>query len=57
MLRTIGLYLYEDFQLLDACGPITSFEIASRMAGDAYRLKLLSASGGPMVASESSYED
>jgi len=51
MLRTIGLYLYEDFQILDACGPITSFEIAGRMAGDAYRLVLLSAEGGPIRSS------
>jgi len=51
MPHTIGLYLYEDFQLLDACGPITSFEIASRMAGDAYRLQLLSARGGPIRSS------
>lgn len=51
MPRTIGLYLYEDFQLLDACGPITSFEIAGRMAGDAYRLILLSTLGGPIRSS------
>lgn len=51
MPRTIGLYLYEDFQLLDACGPITSFEIAGRMGGDAYRLVLLSARGGPIRSS------
>lgn len=46
MLRSIGLVLYPDFQILDACGPITSFEIAGRMAGDAYRVNLLSATGG-----------
>ncbi|HZV10071.1 MAG TPA: GlxA family transcriptional regulator [Novosphingobium sp.] len=51
MIRTIGLYLYPDFQILDACGPITSFEIAGRMAGDAYRLVLLSAKGGPIRSS------
>ena len=48
MVRTIALYLYEDFQLLDACGPITSFEIAGQMAGGAYQLTLISASGGSM---------
>ena len=31
MPRSIGLVLYPDFQILDACGPITSFEIAGRM--------------------------
>lgn len=51
MPRAIALYLYEDFQLLDACGPITSFEIAGRMAGDAYRLILLSAKGGAIRSS------
>jgi len=51
MIRTIGLLLYEDFQILDACGPITSFEIAGRMAGDAYRLILLSATGGAIRSS------
>ncbi len=51
MARIIGIYLYEDFQLLDACGPITSFEIAGRMAGDAYRLTLLSVTGGPIRSS------
>lgn len=51
MPRTIGLYLYEDFQLLDACGPITSFEIGGQMGGDAYRLVLLSARGGPIRSS------
>jgi len=51
MPRAIALYLYEDFQLLDACGPITSFEIAGRMAGDAYRLILFSAKGGAIRSS------
>lgn len=51
MPRTIGLVLYPDFQILDACGPITSFEIAGRMAGDAYRLTLISATGGPVRSS------
>jgi len=51
MPRAIALYLYEDFQLLDACGPITSFEIAGRMAGNAYRLILLSAKGGAIRSS------
>lgn len=51
MVKTIALYLYEDFQLLDACGPITSFEIAGRMGGHAYRLLLLSARGGPARSS------
>lgn len=51
MARVIAIYLYEDFQILDACGPITSFEIAGRMASDAYRLLLLSAAGGAVRSS------
>jgi len=51
MPRAIGLYLFDDFQLLDACGPITSFEVAGRVAGAPYRLKLLSAAGGPVRSS------
>lgn len=51
MPRTIGLYLFDDFQLLDASGPITSFEVAGRLARSAYRLVLLSASGGPVRSS------
>jgi transcriptional regulator GlxA family with amidase domain len=51
MPQTIGLVLYPDFQILDACGPITSFEIAGRMASDAYRLTLISATGRPVRSS------
>ncbi|WP_206244674.1 GlxA family transcriptional regulator [Novosphingobium terrae] len=51
MPRTLALYLYEEFQLLDACGPITSFEIAGRMHDTPYRLTLLSAKGGPVRSS------
>lgn len=51
MPRTIGLYLFDDFQLLDASGPITSFEVAGRLARSPYRLVLLSASGGPVRSS------
>jgi transcriptional regulator GlxA family with amidase domain len=51
MRRTIGLFLFDDFQLLDACGPITSFEVAGRLAEAPYRLVLLSAAGGPVRSS------
>jgi transcriptional regulator GlxA family with amidase domain len=46
MVRAIALFLFEDFQLLDASGPITSFEIAGNLGTGAYRLALLSARGG-----------
>ena len=38
--RTVLLVLFPRFQLLDAAGPITAFEIASRFAPDAYRLRI-----------------
>lgn len=51
MTRTIGIFLYDDFQLLDASGPVTAFEIAGRMAPDAYRLAILSIGGSPARSS------
>ena len=51
MARVIALFLYPDFQLLDACGPITAFEIGGRMVQGAYRLRLISAAGGPVSSS------
>jgi len=52
MPRTIGFLVYPDFQLLDATGPIATFEIAARFSPGAYRLVFLSRDGG-MVASSS----
>jgi len=41
MPRTIALFLYDGFQLLDAAGPITVFEVASRFADEnGYRVVL-----------------
>ncbi len=51
MTRTIGIFLYDDFQLLDASGPVTTFEIAGRMGPDAYRLAILSIGGGQVRSS------
>ena len=33
----IGVLIFPDFQLLDAAGPISVFEIAARYAGSARR--------------------
>jgi transcriptional regulator GlxA family with amidase domain len=38
--RTVLLALFPGFQLLDAAGPIAAFEIATRFARDAYRLRI-----------------
>jgi transcriptional regulator GlxA family with amidase domain len=51
MTKNIGIFLYEDFQLLDACGPITAFEIAGRVRPNAYRLTIMSIPGGPVKSS------
>ena len=32
MTRALGIFLFEQFQLLDAAGPISAFEIAGAMA-------------------------
>ncbi|HYG25670.1 MAG TPA: GlxA family transcriptional regulator [Caulobacteraceae bacterium] len=51
-MRTIGVLIFPDFQLLDAGGPIAAFEIAARYAPGAYAIKVLSRDGG-LVASSS----
>ena len=44
--RQLGLIVFPDFQLLDAAGPISTFEIAERYAPGSYGLTLLSREGG-----------
>jgi transcriptional regulator GlxA family with amidase domain len=51
MARAIGIFVFPDFQIMDAAGPIAAFEIAGRFADDAYRLVLLSQQGGPVASS------
>ncbi|MCM5552076.1 GlxA family transcriptional regulator [Pleomorphomonas sp. NRK KF1] len=57
MTKNIGIFLYKDFQLLDASGPITAFEIAARVKPDAYRLALLSIKGGLVESSSGAAMD
>jgi transcriptional regulator GlxA family with amidase domain len=47
----IGVLVFPDFQLLDAAGPISVFEIAARVAGVASSIKLLAARPGPVRSS------
>jgi transcriptional regulator GlxA family with amidase domain len=47
----IGVLVFPDFQLLDAAGPISVFEIAARVAGVASSIKLLAAKPGPVRSS------
>ena len=52
MTRTIGVFVFPNFQLLDAAGPITAFELANReIDPSAYRLCLLATAAGQVVSS------
>lgn len=46
MMKHIGVLIYPDFQILDAAGPISAFEIAGRNSQQAYGLSILSMHGG-----------
>jgi len=43
----IGVLIFSDFQLLDAAGPISVFEIAARFAGSPPSIRVLAADAGP----------
>src|SRR6202035_4085294 len=47
----IGILVFPDFQLLDAAGPISVFEIAARYAGQSPSIKVLAATPGPVRSS------
>lgn len=47
----IGVLVFPDFQLLDAAGPISAFEIAARLAGAAPAIRTLAATPGPVRSS------
>ncbi len=51
MTRRIGVLVFPDFQLLDAAGPMTAFEIADRFQPGAYEVETLSRDGGLVRAS------
>ena len=44
----IGVLVFPDFQLLDAAGPISVFEIATRLSGASPSIKVLAANPGPV---------
>ena len=44
----IGVLIFPDFQLLDAAGPISVFEIASRLAKRQVPIRLMAAEPGPV---------
>jgi transcriptional regulator GlxA family with amidase domain len=47
----IGVLVFPDFQLLDAAGPISAFEIAARFAGAVSSIKILATTPGPVRSS------
>jgi transcriptional regulator GlxA family with amidase domain len=47
----IGVLVFPDFQLLDAAGPISVFEIAARFAGQPPSIKVLAETPGPVRSS------
>src|SRR5580692_4315407 len=47
----IGVLIFPDFQLLDASGPISVFEIASRYARAPAPIKVLAEATGPVRSS------
>lgn len=48
---TIGILIFPDFQLLDAAGPISVFEIAGRFAGRRATIKPIALAAGPVRSS------
>src|SRR3984885_15107293 len=44
----IGILVFPGFQLLDAAGPISAFEIATRLSGASPSIKVLAANPGPV---------
>jgi transcriptional regulator GlxA family with amidase domain len=51
MTRTVGVFIFPDFQLLDAAGPIAAFEIAGRFSPGAYRIRVLARKAGRVESS------
>ena len=51
MKREIGFLIFPGFQLLDLSGPLAAFEVAGRMAGDAYSTRVMSLAGGAVASS------
>jgi transcriptional regulator GlxA family with amidase domain len=50
MSRRLAFVIFPRFQLLDAAGPISAFEIAERFAPGAYAPEVLAPGGGPIAS-------
>jgi transcriptional regulator GlxA family with amidase domain len=51
MTRHLEMLIFPEFQLLDAAGPISAFEIAARYCPGAYELRVVAASPGTVPSS------
>lgn len=51
MSRRIAVLIFPGFQLLDAAGPITVFEAASRLSGAPYEIRVIARDAGPVASS------
>jgi len=51
MSRKIHVFAFPGFQLLDAAGPISAFEIANRFSAGAYELSFVAMQAGPVRSS------
>jgi transcriptional regulator GlxA family with amidase domain len=52
MPRSVGILIFPQFQLLDATGPVTVFEVGGReMEPPSYRLRLMARVAGPVASS------
>jgi len=50
--RIVGILIFPDFQLLDAAGPATAFDVATRLTTPpAYRVRALARVAGPVTSS------
>lgn len=49
--RTVLIVLFPGFQIVDAAGPIGAFEVASRLAGGAYKIRAVASLAGPVPSS------
>jgi transcriptional regulator GlxA family with amidase domain len=51
MTRLIAFLVFPDFQLLDATGPISTFEIAGRLRPETYEIRVVAEAAGPVASS------
>jgi transcriptional regulator GlxA family with amidase domain len=52
MIHTVAVVVFPEFQLLDAAGPISAFDLAGREAPPSpYRIRVLAADPGPVASS------